>query len=286
MTDPYVKRDAGDIISASDWNEAQIKARTQIETHTHQGGEQGPQLTGAAVDPATTLTVAALEVTGELSVNTRKVLAEIDAITGRLAGFVAKAGDTMTGQLAANGGIALNGSEIRLRGNSDRGHGLGWFGDSTQFAGRKIDGAVLWGWNGGFLGTAAGGERVALEWDNNGNVRSPKWHVTQVMNNVNGDHVSQPVTFTSGGGTLLILCSGSGRGGTFLIGMNVRLDNQVIGTMQVWNNAASNHIPFISYPIVRQNVASGNHTLSLEKWPTTVIDSNDYYNIVVIEFPF
>jgi hypothetical protein len=290
-TEPYVGKNPGDIIRAADWNEIQSKARDELRAHTHTGDTQGPKLTGDAIDPAASLAVASLA-TGDLTVNTRKLLAEIDEITGRLngfTGFVAKAGDAMTGQLMANGGIALDGSEIRLRAGNDRGHGLGWFGGGMRFAGRQIDGAVLWGFAGGFLGTASGGERVALEWDQNGivNVRSPKWRVTQVMNNVPGDKLL-PATFQSGGGTLLILCSGSGWSGAkeTLIGMSVMLDNNGVGEIKSYTNPNANHIPFVSCPIVHSGVGSGSHTISLRALPNTHIDLNDYFNVTVIEFPF
>jgi len=67
------------------------------------------------------------------------------------------------------GNMALNDSDIMLRTATDPNHGLGWYGDTKTFAGVGIDGAVLYGWNGGILGSTDP-QTIALSWDWNGNV--------------------------------------------------------------------------------------------------------------------
>jgi hypothetical protein len=92
---PYVKRTAGDIIRADDWNEAQVRAREDIAAHDHTGGLGAPHAPGrhprtrpstaASIDPDSRytvkdLTVAALKVTGTAQ------LAEIRAALASFSG--------------------------------------------------------------------------------------------------------------------------------------------------------------------------------------------------------
>ena len=64
--DPYVKRSAGDIIRADDWNEAQVQTREDLARHDHAGGHGAPvpregirekAIDGSRIDPAASVTV-------------------------------------------------------------------------------------------------------------------------------------------------------------------------------------------------------------------------------------
>ncbi len=63
---PYLTRQPGDLIRASDWNEVQRRFREELAAHDHTGGERGLRLTGDSFDPQTTLKVREIHVTGTL----------------------------------------------------------------------------------------------------------------------------------------------------------------------------------------------------------------------------
>lgn len=70
------------------------------------------------------------------------------------------------------GNIRLNDNVLYLRGGGDQNHGLRYAG-TNAFATQLIDGPVLFGWSGGALGTmntAMGGQKIALTWNDGGNV--------------------------------------------------------------------------------------------------------------------
>ena len=76
---------------------------------------------------------------------------------------------TLTGSyFSMNAGIFLDDHEILLRGDSY--HGLGWYGTGKLFAGVNLNGPALYGCDGGGLGTACGGQKLALQWNSTGNV--------------------------------------------------------------------------------------------------------------------
>ena len=114
--DPYVKRSAGDIIRADDWNESQVLAREALSTHDHSAG-QGAQvpregirekaIDGSRIDPAASVTVQTLDVRGELRVNARVLLAEIDGILAGIKTLVSRNGDTIRGSLAITDRLAV-----------------------------------------------------------------------------------------------------------------------------------------------------------------------------------
>lgn len=53
MPDPYISRSPNELIRAADWNQIQVSTRTEIQGHTHTGGEQGVPLgTNAIQDGA------------------------------------------------------------------------------------------------------------------------------------------------------------------------------------------------------------------------------------------
>jgi len=75
--------------------------------------------------------------------------------------------------LDVNGTLRMNDNIIYLRGNSgDIAHGVAYY-SPDNFAQGNPDGPVLFGCGGGTLGTACGGNRAVLKWDNAGNVSIP-----------------------------------------------------------------------------------------------------------------
>jgi hypothetical protein len=86
--------------------------------------------------------------------------------------------NTFANQVTASGGVRLNDDRLWLR--NDNNHGLGWCGNGHPFAGASdtIDGPVLFGWNGGALGTIHDDEdtqqfnveKIALVWNVSGHV--------------------------------------------------------------------------------------------------------------------
>ncbi len=71
--------------------------------------------------------------------------------------------------LNIGGNARLNDSELFFRGSGDLNHGLGWYGAGKLFGGVNVDGPVLYGCDGGGLGTGCG-QVLALRWRNDGNV--------------------------------------------------------------------------------------------------------------------
>ena len=70
------------------------------------------------------------------------------------------------------GNVSANAtSNIYFNGVGDVNHGLGVYStnlNSATFGGKTINGPVLYGYNGGALGSTGNGKAVALQWDNNG----------------------------------------------------------------------------------------------------------------------
>jgi hypothetical protein len=162
MSEPYVKKDPGDIIRAQDWNDMQSRARDAIERHTHSGTGQGPLLTGAAIDPTAALKVKSVTA-DTLSVAGADLSARLKALLDQVNAALPLAGGTLSGALVAGSGVRLNNADLRLRGDDN--HGLGYYGSDKRFGGQALDGPVLYGWAGGGLGTTNGGQRLALSWD-------------------------------------------------------------------------------------------------------------------------
>jgi hypothetical protein len=125
-----------------------------------------------------------------------------------------------------------------------------------------------------------------LSINSNGKLTSPMWKATSVMNQVQGA-LPKSAPFSSGGGTLVIIFSGSGRrdgGGS--VGMNLQLDGAVVSTTRVWTNESASHKAFTTNIHVQANVAAGNHTITLAVIQDTITDVNDWFNVTVLELPF
>ncbi len=92
---PYVKRTAGDIIRADEWNEVQVRAREDIAAHDHAGGFGAPlprdaiqnkAIDGSKLDPDGKYTMKDLTVGGPLKVTGTTQLAEIRAALASFSG--------------------------------------------------------------------------------------------------------------------------------------------------------------------------------------------------------
>jgi hypothetical protein len=83
-----------------------------------------------------------------------------------------KSGDNL-GNHTATQNLSLNDNELRLRAGSDGSHGLGWYGvsnSSKNWLSQNIDGPVLYGYDGGVLGTNNGTRQSTLFWNSQGRV--------------------------------------------------------------------------------------------------------------------
>ena len=85
----------------------------------------------------------------------------------RAAGGVGIGGAPQDATLDVEGTARLNNFDLFFRNGADRNHGVGWYG---SYAGAATDGPVLYGWNGGVLGSSQGGARTALRWDSQARV--------------------------------------------------------------------------------------------------------------------
>lgn len=75
-----------------------------------------------------------------------------------------------SGDLLVNRNFSLNDKTIWLRANGNTNHGLGWYGKGKAFADIQVDGPVLFGLNGGILGTTENGQKAVITWNSAGNV--------------------------------------------------------------------------------------------------------------------
>ncbi len=118
-----------------------------------------------------------------------------------------------------------------------------------------------------------------------GNITSPKWKVTQVLETAAGLPASP--TFTSSGGTLMFSISGSAWSGTNqdLI-INIFLDGSFISVLALGNTISTGfHQTLIPVFPIAVGISSGTHTLTFVKGSGTQVD-NDFFNITVMELPF
>ena len=89
---------------------------------------------------------------------------------GSSAHFKGGAGVTIENNLVVSGDMRMNDRTLWFRRDSDKNHGIGWYGTDKLFANTNVDGPVTFGLEGGALGSTDGGERIALAWKKTGNV--------------------------------------------------------------------------------------------------------------------
>jgi hypothetical protein len=148
------------------------------------------------------------------------------------------------------------------------------------------------------VATANGARAVKITGD--GAMVSPMWTVTQVYLNEQATPTpfftpSQPICppkpFTTGGGTLLILASGSGAAlsgvpAPITIGMDLFLDDGHVGSVLSRVNNMTEAKPFLTSGLVVRGIARGSHTLTLKTAASTVVGLNDFFNVTILELPF
>jgi hypothetical protein len=134
------------------------------------------------------------------------------------------------------------------------------------------------------IGTASPAARLQVE----GSIRSPMWRVSQVFRNVPGNQSLVNRQFTTGGGVLLVLCSGSGfsNAGARVIGADVRIDDVTVSELRSFTNEVGSHKAFVANPELVGGIAAGTHRLSIVPIAGTSVDPNDFFNASVIEFPW
>lgn len=96
----------------------------------------------------------------------------------------------------------------------DNFHGLGWYGTGKLFAGVNVNGPVLYGYDGGALGSRGSSDKIALRWDGNQNLTA--------YGNV-GVYKSNPATALDVNGTVSatnFVGSGAGLTGVAQLGLN------------------------------------------------------------------
>jgi hypothetical protein len=126
---------------------------------------------------------------------------------------------------------------------------------------------------------------TALATAADGNVVSPTWRATQVMSQRQGP-LPINASFASGGGTLVVIFSGSGwsaTGGN--IGMNLQIDGVNVSSTRSYANEPGSHKAFTTNILVQANIAAGNHSIDLVALPGTSTDANDWFNVTVLELP-
>ncbi|WP_224241986.1 hypothetical protein [Hyalangium gracile] len=171
--EPYIKKDPNDLIRSGDWNDIQVRARQEIQSHTHKGGADGTlipregiqpnAIDGTRIDPGSRVTVAQLKVVD------RDLLADINTLITRAGGFdtrltgldnrastlestkVNRAGDTITGSLTLSGGhLTVTGGTIMPRVGNSTGAGIqfpvnsaGGSGDEAYIRYYPVSGEVM-----------------------------------------------------------------------------------------------------------------------------------------------
>src|SRR5215216_6949261 len=94
--------------------------------------------------------------------------------------------------------------------------------------------------------------------------------------------------YTSKGGRLIISAAGSGWSSTKdqLIGMDVFVNGNKVGTAQVWTNEADSHKAFVPAFEVVNKVPKGPVKIELKPLnPDTKTDQNDFFRVTVEEQP-
>jgi len=91
------------------------------------------------------------------------------------------------------------------------------------------------------------------------------------------------VTFLCTGTTQVFQVSGSAwtQLQPTLIGMNILIDGQNVGTCTIWCNVNASHEAFVSQPVIT-HLTPGSHTLQLTALnAATITDINDRFNVLV-----
>jgi hypothetical protein len=109
--------------------------------------------------------------------------------------------------------------------------------------------------------------------------------ITPVLTNQPGPLTSQG-NFTSQGGILYMTVSGSAwsKSASTTISVAVSVDGKLMGTAQVFTNEASSHKALVPLALHLQQLAAGQHTVSLAAGAGTITDQNDFFDVTVTEY--
>jgi hypothetical protein len=119
-----------------------------------------------------------------------------------------------------------------------------------------------------------------------GKLVSPMWKLSHVMDQVQGG-LPQSANFVSGGGTLMVIFSGSGRSySKETIGMKLEIDGKFVANAQSATNEIDSHKAFTTNIPVLPYYPPGVHQIVLSAFPTTVTDQSDFFSVTILELPF
>jgi hypothetical protein len=118
-------------------------------------------------------------------------------------------------------------------------------------------------------------------------LETAKTTVTLVMDNVTGGlgATGKTATFTSTGGTMVLVVSGSGwiNGAAGTVDVAIQLDGNVIGHLKTFTNEMNSHKAFPARAIPVPGLAPGTHTIGLLNGAGTTTDGSDFFNVTAIE---
>ena len=127
MSNPYIRKDPGDIMLAADWNDMQVQARDELHKHGHTGGDDGVLLDGKGIaanaidgshiNPGADVTVKSLRIDDKVVVDEINKLA--DGVAGlktgkqdRITGDLTMPGTLSVANLAASGSLKAKGRDV------------------------------------------------------------------------------------------------------------------------------------------------------------------------------
>lgn len=118
-----------------------------------------------------------------------------------------------------------------------------------------------------------------------GRLSSPMFAVNEVFNQRQGPLPISAV-FNSGGGTLVIIFSGSGWANSAgNIGVFITINGVSVGNARTCTNETNSHKAFTTQALVLKGYAAGALTLGITPIQGTITDVNDWFNATVLELP-
>jgi hypothetical protein len=195
----------------------------------------------------------------------------------------------------ADSSSTTEGRQIVVRGHADAhnelaigyqsGHNYGTIQAVTQGTAVR---SLLLNPAGGNVGVGIAREPTAAL-EVNGAIHSPMFQAAWVINNDSGPLPVTSIPFASGGGTLLLFVSGSAYApAAGLVGMQVRVDGRLVGTLMLTPSMAG-RVPLATTMTATGIPAGTDHRVVIEVLddaPATRTDGNDLFSVTVLELPF